>query len=231
MKVGLIVIATNKYINFAQPLYKSMQKYFLNEPDIEHEMFLVTNQPVFKGPEVIEQEHEPWPAMTLKRYEIIIKNSNYFNNMDYLYYCDADMLFIDKVGKEILAESVGTIHPGYWNVDKRNFPYETNPLSTAYINANEGSHYFIGSFQGGKTATFLNMSETLRENIKKDLTNNIIAIWHDESHLNRYFIDHPPELQLSPSYSFPEEDWARNLPFPKILLALRKDHAEMRQDF
>ena len=64
----------------------------------------------------------------------------------------------------------------------------------------------------------------LATNVNRDLHKNHIAVWHDESHLNRYFIDHPPKT-LSPSYSYPER---LKLPFPKIILALDKNHGEMR---
>jgi histo-blood group ABO system transferase len=228
MKVGLIVVATNKYIQFAQPLYDSMQKYFLNEPDVERNMFLFTDKPAFQGPIVIYQKHEPWPAMTLKRYEIILKSTYYFQNMDYLYYCDADMLFVNKVGKEILGDIVATIHPGYWYVTRENFTYEKNPISTAFIGPDEGTTYYAGGFNGGKRECFLKMAGVIAANVNQDLARGHIATWHDESHLNRYLIDHPPTVCLSPSYIFPEAEWARNFPFSKILIALDKDHEAMR---
>ena len=39
---------------------------------------------------------------------------------------------------------------------------------------------------GGKTIDFLKMSDLLEKNIDIDEKNNYIAIWHDESHLNKY---------------------------------------------
>ena len=62
-------------------------------------------------------------------------------------------------------------------------------------------------------------------NIYTDLGKNIIAVWHDESHLNRYFVDHKPTVILSPSYCYPES-W--KLPYKKRLLALDKNHAAIR---
>jgi histo-blood group ABO system transferase len=70
------------------------------------------------------------------------------------------------------------------------------------------------------------MAHYMQENIKADLAKNIIAIWHDESHLNRYFIDNKPTKILSPSYCYPES-W--QLSYPKRLLALDKNHQNMRE--
>lgn len=53
-----------------------------------------------------------------------------------------------------------------------------------------------------------------------------MAVWHDESHWNRYCIDHKPTTILSPSYCYPES-W--NLPYKKRLLALDKDHIAYRK--
>jgi histo-blood group ABO system transferase len=228
INVGLVVIATNKYICFAKPLFDSMQQYFLIDPGIQKKMFLFTNQTAFEGPVVIYQEHEPWPFMTLKRYEIFHKNRQVFEEMDYLFYSDVDMLFKNHVGREILGERVATKHPGFWHTPRQNFPYETNPFSTAYIEPDEGENYFAGGFNGGKREVFLEMARVISENINKDLSNNYIAVWHDESHLNRYLIDHQPSLILDPSYCFPEADWAQDLPFSRILVALDKNHDQFR---
>ena len=54
------------------------------------------------------------------------------------------------------------------------------------------------------------MSEILQNNIDKDLENNIIALWHDESHINRYLVDlkHQNEkpLILPANFTWPEDE-------------------------
>jgi len=92
------------------------------------------------------------------------------------------------------------------------------------VSQDEGKVYYAGGFNGGTTESFLEMSKTIKERINKDLEKNIIAIWHDESQMNRYFIDNPPKV-LSPSYCYPES-W--NIPFEKKILALNKNHKEIR---
>ena len=49
------------------------------------------------------------------------------------------------------------------------------------------------------------MSEVIADRVTKDLEKGVIALWHDESHMNRYMIDNPPTLSLTPSYCFAEE--------------------------
>lgn len=233
MKIGLVVIATGKYTQFIPPLYKSVQKHFMKGHEVK--IFVFTDGRVPENDNIIriEQEHLGWPGATLKRYHIFDNNKDVLSEMDCLYYCDADMRFVSDVGDEILPETdilsnggdnglVGTEHPGYHG-DRRG-TYETNTESTAYVAPNEGRHYFAGGFNGGTSEAFLKMSAHIRDCVDKDLEKDIIAVWHDESQMNRYFIDNPPKM-LSPSYCYPE-NW--NIPFEKKLLALDKNHSEIR---
>jgi len=171
----------------------------------------------------IHQERLGWPYDTMMRYEMYYNAKELLEKMDYLFACDADMLFVDTVGDEILGKQVATQHPGF--VGKRG-TYETRKISTAYIGPKEGKYYFAGGFNGGSSSEFLKRSKTMTENTYKDLEKNIVAIWHDESHLNRYLIDNPPTVILTPSYCYPER-W--KLPYHKRLLALDKNHAKMRE--
>ena len=57
------------------------------------------------------------------------------------------------------------------------------------------------------------------------LKKTLLRVWHDESHLNRYFIDHKPTTILTPSYCYPES-W--NLPYPKKLWFFDKNRKEFR---
>jgi len=224
MKIGLLIIATNKYTQFLQPLIESADNFFLRGFDITY--FVFTNQEInissARNIVKINVEHKEWPWMTLGRYKIFSNNSEKLSEMDYLFYCDADMRFVNHVGQEILSERVVTQHPGF--LGGRGTP-ETNPISTACIYPHEKLQYFAGGFNGGDKSEYLKMSKTISQNIDKDLEKNFIAIWHDESHINRYMIDNPPTKILDPSYCYPES-W--NLPFDKKLLALDKNHKEIR---
>jgi histo-blood group ABO system transferase len=171
----------------------------------------------------IEQQRLGWPYDTMLRFQMYFDNWQMISDQDYLYACDADMLFVGDVGDEILGERVATLHPAFFC--KRG-TYETNPRSQACVRRNEGEHYFAGGFYGGKREAFLHILETNISNINKDLERGMIAVWHDESHWNRYCIDFPPTVILSPSYCYPQS-W--HLPFEKKLLALDKNHAEFRE--
>jgi histo-blood group ABO system transferase len=225
MKIGLLIIATNKYTQFLQKLISSADKHFLSGEDVTY--FVFTNNDINIESErkiiKIDIEHKPWPYMTLFRYKIFDTNAACFENMDYLYYCDADMLFVGNFGKEIIGDRVATQHPGLYGT--RGTP-ETRPESLAYVGPNEKMQYFAGGFNGGSKTEFLTMCNILNDKIDIDLTKGIIAIWWDESHMNRYFIDYPPTLILSPSYCYGE---TMNLPFEKKLLSLHKDNIEIRK--
>ena len=224
MKVGLLIIATNKYIRFLQPLIESADSYFLPNQDITYFFFTNQNIDIKSNRNIvkIDVEHKDWPWMTLGRYKIFSDNSNILSKMDYIFYSDVDMRFVSEVGDEILSDRVATQHPGYFG--GRGTP-ETNPLSLACVFPYEQMQYFAGGFNGGTSKEYLKMAHKISNDIDVDCSRNIIAIWHDESHMNRYFIDNKPTLILSPSYCYGE---SMNIPFEKKLLALDKNHSEIR---
>ena len=92
--------------------------------------------------------------------------------------------------------------------------------------------YYAGGFNGGKPEHFLKMSQTIVDNVEKDFENGLVAVWHDESHMNRYLINNPPTIELTPSYCYPEAarinpgGW--NVPFDAKIVALEKNHSEVR---
>ena len=231
-KIGLLVIATNKYVDFVSPLWDSAKKHFLPGQDVT--LFLFTNimgnipgsANTDSNVKRIYQQHMAWPGPTLFRYNVFDAARKELEEMDYLFYSDADMLFVDTVGAEILSDRVGTTHPGFFDKPRSAFTYETNSASRAFVAPTEGTTYYAGGFNGGTKIEYLQMCKVLSEKIAEDFSKGIIAVWHDESHMNRYFIDHPPTLSLSPSYCYPES-WS--LPFEKRLLALDKNHKEMRK--
>lgn len=231
-KVGLCITATNKYIKFVEPLIQSARKHFLKDHDVTY--FVFTNNTYECGTDtrLIYLQHKPWPLSTMQRFEAYKNSKEALSGMDYIFACDADMLFLDDVGEEVLKDRVAVCHPLFWNnIEEGKTQYESNPISTAYMHKDESNNYFAGGFYGGKRDEFLKIVETCSTNMNKDYAKNYIAIWHDESHLNRYFTNNPPTVILEPSYCFPENHFKwikRPFPFKKILLALDKDCNAMR---
>ena len=225
MKIGLLIIATNKYISFLNDLIPSADEFFLKGENVEYFIFSDHKSLSIKSSRVINllhTDHKQWPWMTLGRYKIFSDNSASFKDMDYLFYCDADMRFCDNVGKEIIGGRTATQHPGFYG--RRGTP-ETNPSSLAYVSPVEQMQYFAGGFNGGKREEYLKMSKVLSENIERDFENKIIAIWHDESHMNRYFASNAPTNILDPGYCYGE---SLKPPFRPRLLALDKNHKYLR---
>ncbi len=236
-KVGLLIMATGKYIDFVPPLLDSADNYFCTNHEVTYFVFTDGTLPERDNLKVIYQKRLGWPHDTLMRYSIYYQYRDELKDMDYLFATDADMLFVDAVGEEILSDRVATLHPGYFN---RRGTYERRKASAAYVSPGEAKHYFCGGFNGGSVVEFLKMSRMITENILKDLSSNIIAIWHDESHVNRYFIDNQPTCILSPSYCYPENwdtpqqkiqlaypaNW--KVPFQPKLVALNKSHSSVR---
>jgi histo-blood group ABO system transferase len=220
--VGLLIMATGKYVIFVEPLIQSAEKHFCENHHVTY--FVFTDGVIPQADNIVQvfQKRIGWPYDTLKRYHVYFSHRNLFEDQDYLFACDADMLFVDDVGDEILGERVATQHPGF--VGMRG-SYETNPESTACIKAFEGEQYFAGGFYGGTTEEMLKIFATNINNIDDDLERGLIAVWHDESHWNRYCIDNKPTVILSPSYCYPES-W--DMPYPRKLLALDKDHSEFQ---
>lgn len=243
LNIGLCIVATGRYIQFVKPLLDSAEQYFC--PMHKRTYFIFTDSEEaglqslrnssYKDNIVITyQKRLGWPYDTLMRFSIYNQHKNLFAQTDYMFATDADMLFVGTEGNEILHNRVATNHPGFekniplWGSEP---PYDRNEKSTAYIPYDMGTYYFAGGFYGGSTAEFIKMAESITNNIITDLEqHNYIAAWHDESHLNRYFIDNPPSVILDRSYCYPENGEQKGYPQCSAkLLALDKDHAAIRE--
>ena len=231
MKICILTIATNKYLQFVEKLYDDIAEKFL--PDAEVNCLLFTDHEIEETSENVRVhyiDHEPWPMPTLKRYNYFVKEKDFILEHDYCFYFDADMRIDAPVGEEVLSDLVATRH-GYQSFhSSKEQSFDRNPESLAYVSLDEETvTYYAGGFNGGRTKNFIEMSEVIADRVNKDLEKDVIALWHDESHMNRYMIDNPPTLELNPEYCYAEEFIGTNYPFqnPKII-ALKKNHAELR---
>lgn len=229
--ICLMIVATAGYPPFARRLIESARKYFA--PDHRRHFMVFTDQPeAFAGiPDpgdvtCLSIVHQPWPAMTLNRYQMIMDRSDCLASFDLLLYCDADMLFIGEVPFDLFGSVTAVLHPGYAASPRRALPYENRASSCASVLPHEGNRYFCGGVQGGAPAEYLAAAGAMLAAIERDRQCGIVAVWHDESHWNRYLIDHPPKTILPPLFCWPEE----RLPHGDAkILALLKDHHAIRQ--
>jgi len=223
-KIGLLIVATGKYISFVEPLIQSADIFFCKNHDVTYFVFTDAHKTSSSKIKYIYQNKLGWPFDTMMRYQIYLSNEDLLKEQDYLFSCDADMLFAAPIGNEILGDRIAVQHPGFYQTRGT---YEENPESRACVFPGEGKFYFAGGFYGGSVQEFFRIARINAQNINEDYSKGIIAIWHDESHWNRYCIDNEPTVILSPSYCYPE-GW--NLPFEKKLVALNKNHQQIRGD-
>lgn len=211
-KIAILYICTGNYHIFWEEFYKSAEKNLLQ--DCEKEYFIFTDYKKLSCREnsnihVIHQEKLGWPYDTLMRYHIFCKIEPELERFDYIFFFNANLFIVAPVGEEILPNDkecglCALWHPGFYKeIDNTKYTYDRNPKSLAYIPFGEGKRYYAGGLNGGTAKAYLELVRQLAENIQRDKNNNIIALWHDESHLNKYLLNRSVRV-LSPLYGWPE---------------------------
>lgn len=211
-KIGILYICTGKYNVFWEKFYETSEKYFLKSHEKIYFVYSDVNLCYENNNNVIKinQPKLGWPYDTLKRFHLFLSQYDELIKLDFLFFFNANALFIKEVGSEILPDTdqkfVLALHPYYFNKRSEELIYERNPLSTAFVPIGNGEHYFQGCLNGGIASDYLEMAKECAFNIDQDLKQNIIAIWWDESHLNKFFINHnfSPKI-LDSGYIYPED--------------------------
>lgn len=226
MKIGLIYISTGRYIEFFPDFFASAERHLLNGHALHYFVFTDRTLDLFNQCErihVIPQSQLNWPLAVLSKFRIILGATLDLQEMDFLFMVNANVMFKVDVGEEIIPEEdtnwlIGVQHPYFYDKTRNEFPYERSPESTACIAMEDGSVYYAAGFAGGRTGEWLRLCTTLHRNTEIDYSKGIIAIWHDESHLNRYFLENPPRT-LTPAYIYPEGE---EYPFEQKIVVFDK---------
>lgn len=241
-RIAIVCICLNEpYWQYLPPMIESARKFLLKGHDVD--FIAWTDMPTYTkiDAKIIPTEPFQWPLPTLYRYHLFLRQEELLNKYDYIFYVDADMKFVSRVGDEILGNLVAAQHPMY--VVRKEYvpPYEPNEKSTSFIPrpgrvVMEGKSkryeplYFAGGLQGGRSEVFIKAMKEMKGMIDKDFTeNNYIPIWNDESAWNAYLFRNPPEVVLSPSYVYPDtlvnsyykKVWGRNF-VPKLVTITKK---------
>lgn len=224
MKIAILYICTGKYNQFFKGFYESCERYFLTGI-AEKEYFVWTDDMTVSDASnvnLIYHECKGFPADSLFKFDMFLECKEQLKGFDYIYFFNSNAEFKSAIGKELLPDTNLKLVGAVWRKRKRLlnrpffYPYERNKQSCAYIPPKEPEyHYYMGGLNGGAASEYLKMIETLAGNIRKDYNNGIVAIVHDESHINWYFHHHPCKI-LSDEYCCPEE-WSSSFQ-PKIIL-------------
>ena len=78
MKICILTIATNKYIQFIDRLLENISQNFLEGHDIQ--CLLFTDHEIEESSDnvrISQIEHENWPMPTLKRYNYFVKENKH----------------------------------------------------------------------------------------------------------------------------------------------------------
>lgn len=229
MKFGIVIIATKNYKLFLNRLINSLEKFF--NPSGGKKYFLITDEKLDwfdKYPSIdwTYIEHEPTPLIAVKKYEYISKILNKLKEFDYVMYIDSDMELINFISEDKFdikdKKYFSVCHPlafkdqNFWTVEK-------NKLSKAYIGDRNGATYVQSCLWGTKGEHVEYMVTTMKNNTNEDLKNGIIAIWHDESYLNKFFVDHKDEIFIL-NYGFAHpENWNMPCKFDKLIIHRHKN--------
>jgi hypothetical protein len=79
--------------------------------------------------------------------------------------------------------------------------WEDNDQSCAYVMVKQRRDYVCGGAWFGWTDRVLQMSGVLAVRTDEDLANNLVARWHDESHIN-WYLAHNAATLLDPEYCY-----------------------------
>ena len=163
-----------------------------------------------------------WPFITLKRFEIINKAREEILKNDWFVFIDADAFVVGKVTEEEFLERCcgsttdevplfGVHHPchraGMPPHKTKTGAYETDEKSEAYFDVSKELPpiYWQGCFWGGKVPPVLAMIDEIEGRVNRDLENDIVALWHDETHINKYFFEREFDVHtFGIEYAYPQ---------------------------
>ncbi len=251
-RIAVCFVATRAYTQYFEMVATSCAKRFLKGHKLD--FFVFTNKPASIPESVLgcpvhvyPADGDKFPGPSLLRYHYMLQAEEDLKQMTHVFYMDVDYWVCNapEEAELLVGGYVGTAH--LHNLNKPSHPFHkgspcTDPASTSFVGPEEAmDFYFGGGFQGGSAEDFLAACKVLRANIQSDLDKEVMATWHDESHWNRFLLDHAPASVLNQGHIYPEQCLSRqsesgdqncvNLRAAELvpkMVAIQKDHQAAR---
>ncbi|XP_063063992.1 alpha-1,3-galactosyltransferase 2-like isoform X2 [Engraulis encrasicolus] len=234
--VALTVFAVGRYLEiYLADFLTSAEQHFMVGLPVDYYVFtdVPTNVPSIQlAPKRTLQvigvkKYTRWQDISMMRMETLtetIENLISKRN-EYVFCLDVDQFFVGPFGCEALGDSVAQLHAHYYKKDAP-FTYDRNPKSMAYME--EGDYYYHAAIFGGTWQSVKNITQSCLQGIETDKENGVEALWHDESHLNKYFFLHKPSKLLSPEYCWANEIGYRSDVHVRRLIWAEKHYNALR---
>lgn len=202
MRIGIIYIATGVYAEFWKEFYPTCECFFCMDVQKGYEVF--TDSPKLLSMKIHNIYLHP---IEDRGFIVNVSSKSKFicaiapeleQKYDYIFYLNGNYKFVEPiVSREILSGPENNYLTAlsfdiYKSKSPENLPYDRNPHCHAYIPFGQGTSYYQGGFYGGRTKEMLLLSRWCASRIEEDLSKKIIALYHDESYLNRYLLSYHP---------------------------------------
>lgn len=236
-KLILADFSRQRYLDaYLEAFLQSAERHFMLGLPVTYYVF--TDQPdkiphIKLGPQrrikaLQVQRASRWQDISMMRMKTIADTieSDIRHQSKYVFCFDVDQVFSGRFGPEALGESVALLHAYYYRLPKRLYTYDRNPKSRAYME--DGDFYYHAAVFGGSWESVKALTESCYESIMEDKKNNVEALWHDESHLNKYLLLNKPSRVLSPEYCWDSDIGYRTDIRLSRLLWAPKDYTRLR---
>jgi hypothetical protein len=227
--VDVCVHATGRYIEYARLLAPTLDRFLF--PSAQLRLVLFTDQieaveewPRLERTEIVPVaiQHRSWPDSTLLRFSDYSEHREQLHS-EIVVFLDADMELRAEVGPELSPSTwqrgiALVLHPGFFDPPgapsrsifrrARNLltprgSWESSTASLAYIPEAQRVRYVCGGVWMGHRQQAVDLCELLARRIDQDADAGVLAVWHDESHLNWWAANHESEI-LVPEYCYAE---------------------------